>query len=218
MKRAAIIVAAGQGKRVGRKVPKQFLKIKGKAMFLWSANTFASIKQFERIIIVVPPNMVKFLTKKYKNKFEFVTGGKERFDSVKKGLSIIGNDIDFVAIHDASRPLINKKDILSVLKEAEKTKAAIAVEKTKDTIKIVSDKNQILKTLNRTILRNAQTPQIFERKLIKEAYQEKIASNTTDDAQLVERLKIKISAIETKFANFKVSTKEDFRVIEKLLK
>ncbi|MDR2437679.1 MAG: 2-C-methyl-D-erythritol 4-phosphate cytidylyltransferase, partial [Endomicrobium sp.] len=144
-------------------------------------------------------------------------GGKERLDSVKNGLSFIKDDIDFVAIHDAARPLISRQDVLAVLKDAGKTKAAIAVEKTKDTIKLVSTKERILNTLDRNFLRNAQTPQIFETRLLKKAYSKTMAS-VTDDSQLVERLKVKVSTVETKFPNFKVTTKLDFALAQKLLK
>jgi 2-C-methyl-D-erythritol 4-phosphate cytidylyltransferase len=221
MKNAVIILAAGAGKRFGHKTPKQFLKLNGKPMFMWSIETFVSIKSFKQIIAVVPRYMIESLRKqkdKMLNKIEFVSGGQERFDSVKNGLALIKDDIDFATVHDAARPLISKSDILAVLKEAAKIKAAIAVEKTKDTIKLVSSKGQILKTLDRSVLRNAQTPQIFETKLLKKAYSKKITEATTDDSQVVERLKIKVSAVETKFPNFKVTTKQDFVLAEKLLK
>jgi 2-C-methyl-D-erythritol 4-phosphate cytidylyltransferase len=218
MRNTVIIVAAGSGKRFGNKVPKQFLKLNDKPMFLWSVDAFLSIKSFKQIIVVVPSDVLQSLATRYKTIFECVSGGKERFDSVKNGLALVRDDIDFVAVHDAARPLISKKDILSVLKEAEKTKAAIAVEKTKDTIKLVSNNNKILKTLDRTFLRNAQTPQIFKSTLLKKAYSKKISANITDDSQLIENLKIKVSAIETKFPNFKVTTKQDFALAEKLLR
>ncbi|GHT40020.1 2-C-methyl-D-erythritol 4-phosphate cytidylyltransferase [Endomicrobiia bacterium] len=218
MRNAAIIVAAGLGKRLGNKVPKQFLKLNNKPMFLWSVNVFLSIKNFKQIIVVVPSNILKSLIAKYKTSFECVSGGKERFDSVKNGLALVRDDIDFVAVHDAARPLISKKDILAVLKEAKKTEAATAVEKTKDTIKLVTNNNKILKTLNRVFLRNTQTPQIFKSTLLKKAYSKKISANIADDSQLIENLKIKVSAVETKFPNFKVTTKQDFALAEKLLK
>ncbi|MDR3256654.1 MAG: 2-C-methyl-D-erythritol 4-phosphate cytidylyltransferase [Endomicrobium sp.] len=210
MKNAVIIVAAGSGKRFGNKVPKQFLNLNEKPVFLWSVDVFASIKSFKQIIVVFPPNMVKPLSLKYKTKFVCATGGNERFDSVKNGLALVEDDVDYIAVHDAARPLISKKDILLVLKEATKTKAAIAVERTKDTIKLVSISGHILKTLDRTVLRNAQTPQIFEAKLLKKAYSKKISTNITDDSKLVENLKVNVSVVEMSSLNFKITTKQDF--------
>ncbi|MDR1784794.1 MAG: 2-C-methyl-D-erythritol 4-phosphate cytidylyltransferase [Endomicrobium sp.] len=233
MKNAVVILAAGFGKRfldstsseIKDRTLKQFLNINGKPVFLWSVETFASIKSFEQIIVAVPPKMVKTLSLEYekcKLGFVFVSGGNERFESVKNALSIIENDIDFVALHDAARPLISREDILEVLKSAEKTGAAIATEKTKDTIKLVSGVcgktgRYVLKTLDRTFLRNAQTPQIFEFNLLKRAYLiKKISSTVTDDSQLVEKLKVKVSVVETKFPNFKITTKQDFKIAEAL--
>jgi 2-C-methyl-D-erythritol 4-phosphate cytidylyltransferase len=219
MKNAAIIVAAGSGKRFGSRVSKQFLNLNGSPMFLWSVKAFASIKSFKQIIVVVPSDMVESLSLKHKAGFFCTAGGNERFYSVKNGLALVEDYIDFIAVHDAARPLISKKDILSVLDKAAKTKAAVAVEKVKDTVKLVSaGGGYILKTLDRTILRNVQTPQIFKTELLKRAYSGKISVGTTDDSQLVENLKIKVSAVETKFPNFKITTKQDFALAEKILK
>jgi len=221
MKNAAIIAAAGSGKRfwstasdeAGYKTPKQFLDLKGKPVFLWSVEAFASIKSFKQIIVAVPPDMVESLSLKYKEGLVFAPGGRERFDSVKNALAEVENDIDFIAVHDAARPLVSREDVLSVLKNAEKTRAAIAVEKAKDTVKLVlPDGGHVLKTLDRAVLRNAQTPQIFEAELLKKAYFEKMSSDATDDSQLVENLKIKVSVVETKFPNFKITTKQDFKL------
>ncbi|MDR0401476.1 MAG: 2-C-methyl-D-erythritol 4-phosphate cytidylyltransferase [Endomicrobium sp.] len=230
MKNAVIILAAGFGKRFcdeiydksSRRIFKQFLDINGKPVFLWSVETFESIKTFEQIIIVVPPMMIDELSLRYKKyKANFIIGGNERFDSVKKALSVVNRDIDFIAIHDAARPLISRKDILAVLRSAKKTGAAVAVEKIKDTVKLVScnDKKNInskyiLKTLDRTVLRNAQTPQIFKSKIIKKAYFRNVKKiiAVTDDSQLVENLKINVSVVETKFPNFKITTRQDFEL------
>ncbi|MDR0723637.1 MAG: 2-C-methyl-D-erythritol 4-phosphate cytidylyltransferase [Endomicrobium sp.] len=217
MKSAVIIVAGGSSKRFGSKTPKQFLMLNKKPMFMWSVEAFIELKCFKQIIVVAPKNMLKSLSLKYKNIFECVAAGKERFESVKNGLSLVKNDINFVAIHDGARPLISKKDIELILKKAQKTKAAIAVEQTKDTIKVVSAKNKIIKTLNRATLRNAQTPQIFETNLLKKAYLKRITKDITDDSSLIEKLNVKVSAVETKLPNFKITTKQDFLVAEKLL-
>ncbi|MCL2485503.1 MAG: 2-C-methyl-D-erythritol 4-phosphate cytidylyltransferase [Endomicrobia bacterium] len=216
MKAAAIIVAGGSGKRFGTATPKQFLNLKEKPVFLWSVEAFASLKVFKQIVLVVPQAMLKNLSKKYKN-LTFVAGGKERFDSVKNGLNIINKDIDFIAVHDAARPLINKKDILAVLKKAAENRAAIAAEKTKDTIKTV--KNGFVKnTLDRSVLWNVQTPQIFEASLLKKAYSKKISASVTDDSMLIEKSGVKVAVVETKFPNFKITTKQDFMSAEQLIK
>ncbi|MDR0486151.1 MAG: 2-C-methyl-D-erythritol 4-phosphate cytidylyltransferase [Elusimicrobiota bacterium] len=218
MKAAVIIAAAGKGKRFGSAKPKQFLKLKNKEVFLWSIEAFASMKVFEEIIAAVPDFMLLELSKKYKNipKLKFAAGGKERFDSIKKAARLIGQDIDFIAVHDGARPLIDKRDILKVLKTAVKTGAAIAVEKTKDTIKEIKN-GIVVKTLDRNKLVNVQTPQIFRKDLFFKAYSGKIPKNTTDDSFLFERLNIKVSATETEFPNFKITSKQDFKLADVLI-
>ena len=217
MKAAAIIVAGGSGKRFGSKTPKQFLKLNGKSVFMHSIETFSSLKEFKQIILVVPANMSEDLSKKYKNcNFTITSGGKERTDSVKNGLKLIGGDIEFIAVHDAARPLTNKSDITAVLKAAIKTGAAIAAEKTKDTIKTVKN-GFVGNTLDRSLLWNVQTPQIFEAKLLKKVYSKKISSGATDDSMLIEKTKHKVAVTETKFPNFKITTPEDFELAEKIL-
>lgn len=219
MKANAIIVAGGSGKRFGKKSPKQFLNLNKKPVFLWSVETFLKIKVFTKIIVVVPENKIAELSKKYKNlkKVFFTAGGKERFDSVKAGLKLLDNSAGFVAIHDGARPLISKNDILSVLKAAQKTKAAIAAEKTRDTIKMVTN-GYVQKTLNRNLLWNIQTPQIFKTSLIRKAYLKKVPVNTTDDSQLVEKFYKKIAVVEMKYPNFKITTPADLEIAKKVLK
>ena len=259
MKAAAVIVAGGLGKRFGSKTPKQFLPLCGKPAFLWSAEVFASLKVFKQIIVVVPKQFVTFtknvlssalslrppsrnlvikgkIAGQARNDktvpFAVTEGGKERFDSVKNGLELIASDIDYIAVHDAARPLINKHDILAVLKKAangcsakgcstegcstEGCRGAIAVEKTKDTIKTAKG-GYVLNTLDRNILYNVQTPQIFEASLLKKAYSKKIPTNTTDDSMLMENLGVKIAIVETKFPNFKITAKQDFELAKQIL-
>lgn len=213
MKNIAVIAAAGLGKRFGSKIPKQFLNLNGKPVFLWSVNVFASIKSFKKIIVIVPPSMLESLSSKYKAKFVFTAGGNERSDSIRNALALIEDDVNYIAVHDAARPLILKEDVLLVLKEAVKTKAAIAVEKVKDTVKFISNDGYILKTFDRRVFRNAQTPQIFEANLLKEAYLGGgVSLSITDDSQLLEDLKVKVSVVETKFPNFKITTRQDFEI------
>jgi len=216
MKAAAIIVAGGSGKRFGSKTPKQFLTLKGKPVFLWSVEAFASLKIFKQIIVVVPQAVLNGLLKKHDN-ITFVAGGKERFDSVKNGLQLVSEDIDYIAVHDAARPLIAKRDILAVLNKAVKHRAAIAVEKTSDTIKVVSG-SFVKQTLDRNILCNVQTPQIFKASLLRKAYSKKIAASTTDDSMLVEKLGVKVAFVETTSPNFKITTPQDFELAKKYLR
>jgi 2-C-methyl-D-erythritol 4-phosphate cytidylyltransferase len=217
MKAAAIIVAAGSGKRFGSKTPKQFLPLSGKPVFLWSAETFASIKVFKQIIVAVPKRFINDVDSRFSilnSQLTFTSGGKERFDSVKNALALIDADVDYIAVHDAARPLINKKDILAVLKKAAKGGGGcIAAEKTKDTIKTVKD-GYVKSTLDRSVLYNIQTPQIFKAELLFKAYSKNIPAGVTDDSALIEKLGVKVAVEQTKFPNFKITTKQDFETAE----
>ena len=224
MKAAAIIVAGGSGKRFGSKIPKQFLSLLGKPVFLWSVETFASIKAFKQIIIAVPKPFINFTKKALNSQFSICNsqllltfGGKERFHSVKNALALIDKDIDYIAVHDAARPLINVKDILAVLKKAGVNGGCIAIEKTKDTIKTVKD-GYVKNTLDRNVLCNVQTPQIFEAELLFKAYSKTVSAGITDDCALVEKLGVKVAAEQTKFPNFKITTKQDFELAKQILK
>lgn len=217
MKAAAVIVAGGRGKRFGTKTPKQFLSLCGKPVFMHSIEAFFSVKNFKQIVLVVPADMNISLSAKYKKSgFFIVSGGQERFDSVKNGLKAVREDIDFIAVHDAARPLINKKDILSVLNKAVASGAAIAAEKTRDTVKTVKD-GFVKQTLDRNVLWNAQTPQIFAAELLLKAYSGKIPAKTTDDSRLMENMKIKVAVVETKFPNFKITSKADFEAAKNII-
>ncbi|MDR1195945.1 MAG: 2-C-methyl-D-erythritol 4-phosphate cytidylyltransferase [Endomicrobium sp.] len=217
MKAAAIIVAGGSGKRFGSQTPKQFLTLCGKPVFMWSIETFSSLKIFKQIILVVPKSSAEYFLKKYKNRMFTVTaGGKERFDSVKNGLALLNENIDFTAIHDAARPLINKNDILSVLNAAKKTGAAIAAEKTKDTIKI-AENGFVKSTPDRNLLWNVQTPQIFKTNILKKIYSGKIPKNITDDSMLAEQYGFKVAITETKSPNLKITDKQDFVLAKQIL-
>jgi 2-C-methyl-D-erythritol 4-phosphate cytidylyltransferase len=112
--------------------------------------------------------------------------------------------------------LIDVKDILAVLKKAANG-GAIAVEKTKDTVKTVKN-GYVKSTLDRSVLYNAQTPQIFKAEILFKAYSKNIPANTTDDSSLVEKLGVKVAAAQTKFPNFKITTKQDFELAKQILK
>ncbi|MDR2709487.1 MAG: 2-C-methyl-D-erythritol 4-phosphate cytidylyltransferase [Elusimicrobiota bacterium] len=213
-----IIVAAGAGKRFKGLVPKQFLNLGGMPVFWRSVLAFLDLKETSKIIVVVPQKYVKVLSAKYKSftKVIFVCGGKERFDSVREGLKRVSCEADFIAVHDGARPLINVKDIRAVFLEACKTSAAIAACKTKDTIKAAVGQT-IKKTIDRTNLWNAQTPQIFKTDLILMAYKKSIAKNITDDSELIEKLKKKVSLVELRYPNFKITNKEDFALAQFLI-
>lgn len=219
MNLATIIVAGGSGKRFGSKKPKQFLLLNKKPMFLWSVIAFKKIKQCKQIILVVPEYKLKSM-QKYKKLYDIdiVCGGKERYNSVINGINALNKNIDIVAIHDGARPLITTKIIKTVIEKASKYGCAIAASKAKDTIKFSQSGKFITKSIDRSKVWQAQTPQIFKTNLLKKVYSNKIQTNITDDSQLLELLGKKVYLVESKNENFKITHKEDFKLAEFILK
>jgi len=147
-------------------------------------------------------------------------GGDERFDTVQKGLALVEDDIDIVAIHDACRCCVTEEIIESCIAAAIKTGAAIPACPVTATIKDVQD-NVIRKTVDRNGLFEAQTPQVFKTSLLKKAYdnlKNLDKSTISDDAQLIEALGEKVSIVETDSTNIKITRQGDIAIAEAILK
>lgn len=219
----AIILAAGQGKRMGRRTKKQFLKIKNKYLLEYSLNTYLKLKFIDKIILVTNLNDIpKSLIKKYASKVIFIEGGSERYESVYNALDFIDKILNiqdgFVFIQDSARCFTHKKDIERVYKDLKKSKAQILASSIKDTIKITKINNNkiiITSTPERKNLYAAGTPQAFDLKLIYKSYQKymrlkKRPFMATDDAMMVENFTSKKVCITlAKYPNDKITTKED---------
>jgi len=213
MKAAAIIVAAGKGQRFGSRTPKQFLKFKGKPLFLWSVEAFRKLREIRQVILVVPGNMpasMQLYRKRYG--LTLVAGGNERQDSVMAGLAATSPDIDYVAIHDAARPLISPSLIRKTLRAARLHGAAMAAVPARDTIKVSNDGRRINSTIPRRSVWLAQTPQTFSRPLILKAYELLAALNVTDDAQAAEMAGYPVAIVEGDYRNIKITDPEDLKI------
>ena len=219
---AALIVAGGSGSRFKNKVPKQFVWLNGKPVFLWSVCAFLETQRFARIIVVVPPKLPYSLEPfKKKYGFETVIGGANRHDSVRAGLSLLDSSIQLVAIHDAARPLIDPNDIARCVRSAKQFGAALCAAPVVDTVKQASPALVIQKTIPRHSLWLAQTPQIFNRKLIEKAYQriDHMKTAVTDDAQLVESLmRHNVRIIPCSALHIKLTTPDDLRHAQLVLR
>ncbi|MEO0091998.1 MAG: 2-C-methyl-D-erythritol 4-phosphate cytidylyltransferase [candidate division WOR-3 bacterium] len=216
----AIILAAGKGKRFGRE--KQFATVRRKPILYYAIRVFQQSSDIDKIIVVVLKkhlNAVKALVKKYNfNKVtELVIGGKKRQDSVYNALKVLP-DKGYVAIHDAVRIGLSKELITLGLRACRKYKACIPVIPIQDTVKIVR-KRFVQRTLDRSQLFLAQTPQFFEigllKRAYKKAYQEKYYA--TDDAQLLERIKFRVYTIRGLKQNLKITDPLDLRIVKCLI-
>lgn len=221
----AIIVAAGSGTRFGSKTPKQFLQINKKPLIIYTLEAFQNCPTIYRIILVLPANQTnEFLqivakygiTKLHK----IVAGGNSRAESVWKGLNVVQpNKNEIVAVHDGARPLISIEEISECILKAKKTGAAILVAPVIDTIKEIKD-GKILQTVDRNKLRRALTPQCFRYQILKKAFEkvDNLSEAATDESFLVENIGIDVSIVEGSSRNIKVTTKEDLKLFENLLK
>lgn len=222
MKEYAIIVAGGSGSRMKNDTPKQFLLLDGKPILLQTIEAFINYSSDITIILVLPSLEISRWKEIYKN-FQvsfplFLTeGGTSRFQSVKNGLSKIDVDDSLVAVHDGVRPLIHPEIIANSFKMANAQGSAIASTPLKESIrKNYKDHN---KAADRTKYRSIQTPQTFQTKLIKGAYNTNEDSpEFTDDASVVEKNGNRISLIEGSYENIKITTPEDLLFAEAILK
>ena len=222
---AVIIVAAGKGERFnGGKENKAFAKIDGRPMFLRSVEQFANRDDVCQTILVISPQDEDFVKEKYGANLGFLgvqraVGGARRCDSVANGLAAVREDAELVAIHDAARPCVSIEMIDRVFAEAGKTGAAILAAPLRGTIKRASGANVIDATIPRENLWEAQTPQVFRRSVIAEAYQRLTAEDElTDDAQVVEATGFPVALVESDFSNIKVTVPADLTMAGTILK
>ena len=207
---AVIIVAGGKGLRLGGKTPKQFLTLENIPVFLWSVIAFNKTKLFGQIIVVAPNSYhKKYLKLSKQYNFTFAQAGNERINSVISGLKKLSPEVKLVAIHDAARPFISPKLITAIQIAAQRNGAAIAALPAQDTIKYSKDSFRVNKTISRTNIWLAQTPQTFKRELIEKAYKNNKNTKITDDSSAVEAIGIKPFLIHGEKNNFKITTKED---------
>ena len=220
VKIAAILPSAGSGKRMGENIPKQFLKIQNKPIFVYTLEKFDSCALINEIVLVVrieDVDVVKQLVKKWgiKKVTRVVAGGEERQDSVLNGLKALSEEIDVVVVHDAVRPFVSIKKIEEVVKIALEKDAAILAIPIKDTIKRGRD-GYVEATLNRKLLWAVQTPQVFKVDLIKKAFEKAKEDGiyATDDSSLVERLGHPVYIVEGEEKNIKITSPEDLLIAE----
>lgn len=215
MKVIAIIPSAGMGKRMSSPIPKQFLKIYGKEILTYTLESFQKANSIDEVIITVSEEYlqkIKSMVTKYdlRKVKKIVEGGVIRQISVYNALSSIeANKYDLICVHDAVRPFITPKEIDEIISFAKVKKSVIAAEKAKDTIKI--GKSFVQKTLDRNLIWNVQTPQVFQFAILKKAFEEsiKFKYNATDEASLVERIGKRVYIYSMSTENRKITTKTD---------
>ncbi len=222
---AVIICAAGASSRFGGKRKKPFIDVAGRAVFLHSLELFSGHNDVKQILLAIAAEDEELVNVKWGDHLKFFNvkvcfGGAERFDTVGKVLELVKGDIELVAIHDAVRCCVTRQWIDACFDAATKTGAAILACPVVATIKQVSDKT-IIRTIDRTGLYEAQTPQVFDVSLLKKAYgnlKNLDKNQISDDAQLVEALGYKVSIVETDSSNIKITRQSDIAIAEAILK
>lgn len=220
----AIIVAAGEGRRVGAGISKVFLPIGGRALLLRTVDQFFRAKRVNNLIVVIAKrdlercrSLLGSDPQARKQSWILQTGGSSRQQSVNRGLKKVSSECDMVVIHDGARPFVSAELIDRVIDEVPTRKAVVVGVPVRDTIKVISGDRQILSTPPRDCLWEIQTPQAFERRLILEAHKAAAGQDATDDASLVERLGKPVYLIDGERTNIKITLPEDLLFAEALV-
>ncbi|MEV0947471.1 2-C-methyl-D-erythritol 4-phosphate cytidylyltransferase [Rhodococcus sp. NPDC049939] len=212
----ALVPAAGQGVRLGESKPKAFVDLGGKAMLIHAVDGLLRSGAVDRVIVIVPEEMVEATQAMMSGDVTVVAGGSERTDSVRAGLAV-ADDARYVLVHDAARALTPPSLIARVVAELRSGRSAvIPVLPVSDTIKTVDVLGAVTSTPERSELRAVQTPQGFTAELLRRAYAE-ANGVATDDAGLVERLGERVRSIVGEPTAFKITTPLDLLLARALV-
>ena len=221
---SAVIVAAGNGARMGTDCPKQFLTVFDKPIIAYTLQKFCDCDYVDSIVLVTQSDYIplcrRICTSYGFDKVKVITeGGATRRESVANGLAQLPDDCEYVMIHDGARPLIDA-DMLekSVTAAIENGAAAVGV-RVKDTIKYSDDGKYITQTVDRSRLWQIQTPQMFEKNLIVGCHDRAARENidATDDCMLAEKCGVKVAIVEGKYENIKITSPADLYIMQGLL-
>ncbi len=215
---AAIVVAAGAGKRFGE--PKQFAYLRGKPVLEWTLERFEAHPEVDAIALVLPDeNDLKHYRMRYQKIVDIVRGGARRQDSVWQGFRLLDAAApEVVLVHDGARPLVAAELIGRVIAAARADGAAVPVIGIEDTVKDVRE-GRVAGTVDRSFLARAQTPQGFRFEVLKRALEaaRRDRIHGTDEAALAERLGIPVTAVPGDPRNIKITTPVDITIAEALL-
>ena len=215
MKDYVIIVAGGQGLRMGGDIPKQFLPIGGRPALMRTMERFAEYYEDLQIILVLPREQQahwRELCDKHHFGVEHcvVAGGETRFHSVQNGLAQIPDDAEgVVGVHDGVRPFVSVEVIARCYEAARTAKAVVPVVPVVESLRHIS-KGAVVRNDYRLV----QTPQVFDIQLLKRAYRQSFNESFTDDASVVESLGHTITMVEGNRENIKITTPFDLRIAE----
>jgi 2-C-methyl-D-erythritol 4-phosphate cytidylyltransferase len=211
MQIGVVVTAGGLGKRIGGEIPKQLVKLRGKAMWRHSAETFLNNREIKALVLTVPENWQGYFIEEAGDlTLTVAVGGKERWQSVRNGIEALPESISHVMVHDAARPFVSDDIIDSVAKVLERDCCMVA-KPVFDTVKI-TENGFVKSTIDRRTVWLAQTPQAAPVALLKELYGKMESFPDfcpTDEASILEKFRVPIKIVEGNALNDKITTRED---------
>ncbi len=220
LKVGVVIPAAGSGQRMEGK-PKQFLQLAGQPVLKHVLNLFLSYSWVKDLVVALPQKQFEEQPSwlNQDSKVQWVVGGATRRDSVWSAIQALSEDLDLVIVHDGARPLTSKKTIFDCVKVASGGLGAVAGTRVVDTLKATDKNNQVLKTLDRSDVWRAQTPQVFPYDVLFGAYHKAIQNDwiAGDDSIIVERAGGQVKMVECSLLNFKITFPPDLDLAEAVL-
>lgn len=220
-----VIAAAGSATRMGSKINKPYMLLKSRPVLAYSLDIFEEFNLVDDIVIVANPQEIDYCKREIVEKYGYrkvsqvVAGGKMRQDSVRVGLRQLGQDTDFIAVHDGARPFLTHELLEKLLKAAEQWGAAIPGVMPKDTLKFVDRDEFVRQTLDRSSVVAIQTPQLFKFEELLAAYNQAYEEGfiATDDAALFENYIGRVKIVPGDYRNIKITTPEDLKIAEVLV-
>ncbi|GAA4435434.1 2-C-methyl-D-erythritol 4-phosphate cytidylyltransferase [Bremerella cremea] len=223
IKFSVILPAAGRSTRFGGgELKKVYVSLLGQPVWLHSARLFAARPDVSDVVVVISADDEAYFRENFGEVcqeigVQIVLGGETRTDSIANGIDALDSSSHFIAIHDAARPGIDNAMVDAVFNAAAASGAAILALPVPGTLKRVSAEGTISETVPRDGIWEAQTPQVFRRPVILEAYEKFRDEPATDDASLVERLGHPITVVKGSLNNLKITTQDDLVVAQRLL-
>ncbi|MGY8767424.1 MAG: 2-C-methyl-D-erythritol 4-phosphate cytidylyltransferase [Pirellulales bacterium] len=218
-----ILPAAGQSTRFGNEHGKKvFARLLEHPVWVHSAMRFAKRADVTQILLVISPEDRAYVEQEFASQLEtlkvdLIDGGAERYDSIANALSQVNDSIDYIAVHDAARPCVSEESIDEVFQAAATHQAAMLAYPVSGTLKRVSDDMTVSETVSRQGIWEAQTPQVFSKELLEQAYAARQSLAATDDAQLVENLGKPVRIVKGSPWNLKITSPEDLIVAKMTL-
>lgn len=219
---SVVLLAGGKGKRMKSAMPKQFLPLLGREVFLRSLEVFQSMEEVKSIVIVLDESYRNEYTKVVRAdpRIRWADPGRERQDSVFNGLKKTPESASLIAVHDAARPLVTVDEVRRCFQDGYEHGAAVLGVPCKATIKESEDSQFVLRTIQRSRLWEIHTPQVAKRHLFFQGFEKVMNENleVTDDVSVIEALGLPVKLTLGEYTNIKLTTPDDLQIAEQILR